>query len=205
MISYNPADMRAPFAILFVCLVACGPVNVVPDAGGEGACRGAAKTPPNLLENPGFECDPSPAAWSQIYGTLELAAGGRSGRGAKVTVNGAGGRIAYAKDFAVDAGTKSFCFTAYISGTVHFMRTRVLRVLNGSVTEVAQSDQVFGDYRRTPLGNPLKVSNDNAPKLQLVFEAQTNRGDGLDAVPGETLLIDDVDVWETSGNCTEAR
>ena len=55
------------------------------------------------------------------------------------------------------------------------------------------------------LQEPLKVSNDNAPKLQLVFEAQTNRGDGLDAVAGETLLIDDVDVWETSGNCTETR
>lgn len=196
--------MRAlPFLVV---LSACGPMNVVPDAGGNGACRDTAKNPPNLLENPGFECDTSPAAWSQVYGTLELAAGvGRSGRGAKVTVNAAGGRFAYAKDFAVDAGMKSFCFTAYVSGTVHFMRTRVLRVLNGSVTEVAQADQVFGDFRRTPLGSPLKVSNDNAPKLQLVFEAQTNRGDGLDAVAGETLLIDDVDVWETSGNCTETR
>ena len=185
-------------------LAACGPMPVVPDAGG-GGCRDTSKTPANLLENPGFECDSTPSEWSAVYGTLELAAGGRSGRAAKVTTNQAGGRMAYTKDFAVDAGSKTFCFSAYISGTAPFMRMRVLRVLNGSVQEVAQSDQVFGDFRRTPLGQPLKVTNDNAPKLQLVFEVQTNRSDGMNAMPGDTLLIDDVDVWESSANCTETR
>jgi hypothetical protein len=178
---------------------------VVPDAGGGGGCRDTGKTPANLLENPGFECDSTPAEWSAVYGTLELAAGGRSGRAAKVTANQAGGRMAYATDFAVDAGSKTFCFSAYISGTAPFMRMRVLRVLNGGVQEVAQSDQLFGDFRRTPLGQPLKVTNDNAPKLQLVFEVQTNRSDGMNAKPGDTLLIDDVDVWESAANCTETR
>jgi hypothetical protein len=197
--------MRVLLVTLGVVFLGCGPMTVVPDAGGNGMCRDTMKNPPNLLENPGFECDTSPAAWSQVYGTLALVPGGRSGRAAQVMVNAAGGRFAYAKDFAVDAGLKSFCFSAYVSGTAPFMRMRVLRVLNGSVTEVSQSDQVFGDFRRTPLGTPLKVGNENAPKLQLIFEAQTNRGDGLNAVAGDTLLIDDVDVWETSGTCGEAR
>jgi hypothetical protein len=193
--------------LLFPCfallgLSACGPMTVVPDAGG---CRGAVKTPANLLENPGFECDSTPSEWSAVYGTLDLVAGGRTGRAAQVTVNAAGGRMAYTKEFAVDAGTKTFCFSAYISGTAPFMRMRVLRVFNGSVQEVAQSDQLFSDFRRTPLGMPLKVGNDSAPKLQLVFEAQTNRADGMNALPGQVMLIDDVDVWESSANCSETR
>lgn len=176
---------------------------VAPDSGAPTGCRDTSKTPANLLENPGFECDTMPSEWSAIYGTLELVAGGRSGRAAKLTANAAGGRMAYAKDFAVDAGMKTF--SAYISGTAPFMRMRVLRVLNGGVQEVAQSDQLFGDFRRTPLGTALKVGNENAPKLQLVFEMQTNRSDGMNAVAGDTLLVDDVDVWESANNCGETR
>lgn len=194
--------MRSLSKFLMVLLAGCGPMTVTPDAGG-GGCRDTGKTPANLLENPGFECDSMPAEWSGIYGTLELAAGGRSGRAAKVTVNAAGGRMAYAKDFAVDAGAKTFCFSAYISGTAPFMRMRVLRT--GPQTEVNQADQLFTDFRRTPLGHPLQVTNDNASKLQLVFEVQTNRSDGLNGKPGDVMLIDDVDVWESSANCTETR
>lgn len=183
-------------------LAACGPMTVVPDAGGGGACRDTTKTPANLIENPGFECDSSPAEWSPIYGTLELAAGGRSGRAAKVTVNQAGGRFAYTKVFAPDAGTKTFCFSAWLQGTAPFMRLRVLRDFGGSVQEVAFSEQIFSDWRRIPT---LQVTNDNAPKLQLVFEVQTNRSDGQNAPAGSVMLIDDVDVWESSANCSETR
>ncbi|MDP1824152.1 MAG: hypothetical protein Q8L48_12945 [Archangium sp.] len=197
--------MRAlTLTLAFTCF-ACGPTTVAPDAGTPAGCRDTSKTPANLLENPGFECDTMPSEWSAIYGTLELVAGGRSGRAAKLTASAAGGRMAYAKEFAVDSGMKTFCFSAYISGTAPFMRMRVLRVLNGGVQEVAQSDQLFGDFRRTPLGTPLKVGNENAPKLQLVFEVQTNRSDGMNAVPGDTMLVDDVDVWESNTSCAETR
>lgn len=197
--------MRALLLLLTISCFACGSMTVVPDAGTPTGCRDTSKTPANLLENPHFECDTMPSEWSAIYGTLELAAGGRSGRAAKLTTTAAGGRLAYAKEFAVDAGMKTFCFSAYISGTAPFMRMRVLRVLNGGVQEVAQSDQLFGDFRRTPLGMPLKVGNENAPKLQLVFEVQTNRTDGMNAMPGDTMLVDDVDVWESASNCAETR
>jgi hypothetical protein len=196
--------MRALFVLFPVVLVGvgCGPMMNVPDGGMNTGCRDTSKTPANLLENPAFECDSSPAEWSGIYGTLELVAGGRSGRAAQVTVNQAGGRFAYAKDFAIDAGNKTFCFSAWLKGTAPFMRMRVLRVLSGSVQEVAFSEQVFSDFRKIPT---LKVTNDNAPKLQLVFEAQTNRGDGQNAMAGQTIVIDDVDVWESAANCTETR
>ncbi len=194
--------MRRLLAVPVVLLVACGPQTVTPDAG--GACKDTSKTPANLLENPGFECGEAtmPAEWSAIYGTLELAAGGRTGRAAKVTVNAAGGRFAYTKIFAPDVGTRTYCFSAWLSGTAPFMRMRVLRDFNGSVQEVAFSDQIFPDFRRIPT---LKVTGENAPKLQLVFEVQTNRTDGQNAIAGQTMLIDDVDVWESTANCSETR
>jgi hypothetical protein len=180
-------------------LLSCSPAMTGTDA---GACRGTSRTPPNLVENAEFECDSATPEWSAVFGTLELAAGGRTGRAAKVTVNQAGGRFAYAKLFAPEPGNKTFCFSAWLSGTAPFMRMRVLRDFGGSVQEVAFSDQVFSDFRRIPT---LKVTADNAPKLQLVFEVQTNRADGQNAMPGQTMLIDDVDVWESSANCTEMR
>ena len=194
--------MRAFLLTLPLCF-GCGPMlTPVPDAGRDLLCNGAAKTPANLLENGAFECDPSPATWRALYGTLELGAGGRTGRAAKVTVNAAGGRMSYAKDFAVDAGMKTFCFSAWLTGTAPSMRLRVLRVFPANVQEDQFSELIFPDWKRIPT---FKVSNDQAPKLQLVFEVQTNRTDGLNAVPGDTMLIDDVDVWEGSANCSETR
>lgn len=191
--------LRLALVSLALCLVACGPT---PSGTDGGACLDTSKSPSNLIENPGFECDSSPAEWGAIYGTLDLVAGGRSGRAAKVTVNAAGGRFAYSKEFAPNPGTKTFCFSAWLSGTAPFMRMRVLRDFGGNVQEVAFSDQIFSDFRKIPT---LKVTADNAPKLQLVFEVQTNRPDGQNGMNGQTMLIDDVDVWESTSNCTETR
>ena len=195
--------MRALLLLSFVTLgfMGCGSPVVTPDAGG---CFDSPKTPTNLIENPAFECGDAtmPAEWSGIYGTLELAPGGKSGRAAKVTVNAAGGRFAYTRLFAPTPGNKTYCFSAWLAGTAPFMRMRVLRDFNGSVQEVAFSEQVFSDFRKIPT---LKVTGDMAPKLQLVFEVQTNRTDGLNAMAGQTMLIDDVDVWESTANCTETR
>lgn len=190
----RPALLLAPA----LALVACGPVTPTPDAG-MNLCTGAPRTPPTLVENASFECE---GGWSQVYGTLALVEGGRSGRAAQVTVNQAGGRFAAAKPFAENVGTKTYCVTAWLKGTAPFMRMRVLRDFNGSVQELAFSEQIFSDWRRIPT---LKVTGDNAPKLTLVFEVQTNRTDGQNAMPGQTMLIDDVDVWESSVNCTESR
>ena len=183
-------------------LLGCGPPPGHTDAGASGRCKDTSKSPPNLLENPGFECDAVPAEWSAIYGTLELVAPGRSGRAAQVKVDQLGGRFAYAKIFAADAGTKSYCFSAWLQGTAPFMRMRVLRDCGGSVQDVAFSEQIFSNWRRIPT---LEVPNENAPTLKLVFEVQTNRSDGLNAKPGEVMLIDDVDVWESSSKCAEQR
>lgn len=181
-------------------LLGCGPAPSGADA---GACRDAAKSPPNLLENPGFECGDS--GWSAIYGTLAAVAGGHAGQALQLTTSAAGGRFAYAKDVVTEGGLKTYCFTAWVKGTAPFMRLRVLRDFGGQVQEDQFNEALGPEWKRTPPVTPLKVPNGNAPKIQLVFEVQTSRPDGQNAKPGDTLLVDDVDVWETSGSCTEAR
>lgn len=188
-------------SMLLALAAGCGPANPTADAGAD-PCKGAAKTPANLIDNPGFECDSG--EWGAVagYGQFAPVAGGRAGRAGQLTVEQLGGRLVYAKDFAPDAGSKTFCFTAWLKGTAPFMRLRVLREFPGNVQEVQFSEQIFSDWRRIP---PLKVEALNAPKLTLVFEVQTNRADGQSAQAGQTMLIDDVDVWESSASCAESR
>lgn len=193
--------MRLLLACSLVSLAACGPGGLTTDAGAD-ACKGAAKTPANLLDNPGFECDS--AEWGAVsgYGKFGYVAGGRAGRAGQVTVEQLGGRLVYTKDFAPNAGNKTFCFSAWLKGTAPFMRLRVLREFSGNVQEVQFSEQIFSDWRRIPT---LKVEGLDAPKLTLLFEVQTNRADGQSATAGQTMLLDDVDVWESSANCGESR
>lgn len=193
------------FVLLFpLVLLGCSPLMNVPDGGDAGACKDTTKTPANLLENPGFECDSAPSDWRALEGTVEFVAGGRSGRAAKLTVDQSGARMLYTKDVAVDAGMKTFCVSAYISGTAPFMKTQMLQT-GGTMQVIEQADQLFPDFRKTPLGRGLLVPNGNATKLQLLFQIQTRRTDGQSATPGQYMLVDDVDVWETTGNCSEAR
>lgn len=192
--------MFRPALVACVTLSACGPAMTTPDAG--GVCRDGVKTPANLIENPGFECDGSEWAAVSTYGTFDFAPG-RTGRAGRITFGGLGGRLQYTKSFAPSpAGNRTYCFSAWLSGTAPFMRLRVLRDFDGSVQEVSFAEQVFPEFRRIPT---LKVTADNAPKLILLFEMQTNRTDGQNAVAGHTMLIDDVDVWESTTNCAESR
>jgi hypothetical protein len=170
-----------------------------------GQCRDTSKNPSNFIENPGFECGgTAPAEWSTVYGTLSFPAEGRSGRAGKVVVDQTGGRIAYTIDLT-KGGTKSYCFTAYVRGTTPFMRLRVFRDLgNGNLTSYDFAAPVTADWSKVPGSFAQKVPFGNAERLQLLFEAQTGRSDGLNAKAGDTLLIDDVDGWvSTSGNCDE--
>ena len=194
--------MRLPVLTLAL-LSACGPMTGMPDSG-SGNCLDTSKSPSNVIENPGFECDTSPATWSGgVYGAFELVTGGHSGRAAQVTVKDAlGARFSYAKEFAVDAGMKTFCVQAWAKGTAPFLKVRVLR--SPMNTAVEQSDQIAATWTKVPL-RPFAVTTDGAARLQLVFEIQTGRTDGQNGMVGQTLLIDDVDVWESSSNCAETR
>lgn len=178
----------------------------VPDAG--TGCLDTSKSPPNVVENPHFECESTTAQWRAIAGTLEFVTGGRSGKAAKVTMKDAlGAKLAYSKPIATNAGMKTFCVTAYISGNVPFMKTQVFQT-GGTGLVIEQADQVFSDFRKTPTDSLMKfgfdVPNGGADKLELVFMAQTNRSDGMGATVGQYLIVDDVDVWESTTRCGES-
>jgi hypothetical protein len=196
--------MRISRVFVVMLASACGQPTPISDGGG-GACVDTFRTPANLIENWSFECGAE--KWGAVFGSFDVAAGeGRNGSAAgRLTVGSAGGRVAYVPPVATELGTRTFCATAWVKGTVPFIRVRLLRDFGGSVQEVQFNEQLSGEWKRTPPSNPLRLTGDNAPKLLLVFEAQTNRSDGQNAEPGQTLLIDDVDVWETSGTCAEVR
>lgn len=187
--------------LISLAVVGCSPQMMTPDGG--GACSGSPKTPPNLIENAGFECDGDQWAGT-IYGTFELASGGRSGRAGKLTVTQGGGRFVYTKSVAADPVGKKYCYSAWLSGTAPFMRIKLVSERSGSAFEDSFSEQIFSDFRRIPPQSTLAIGQ-GTTKLSLMFEVQTNRTDGQNAVAGQTMLIDDVDVWESTTNCAETR
>lgn len=195
--------MRSLTAVV-AAVVCCACSGSSTDDAGTG-CRDTTKTPSNFIENPGFECGgATPAEWSTVYGTLSFPSEGRSGRAAKVVVDQTGGRIAYTVDIT-NGGTSSYCFSAYVKGTTPFMRLRVFRDLGSSnITSYDFAAPVTTSWSRVPGTYGQKVPFGNAQRLQLLFEAQTGRSDGLNAKAGDTLFVDDVDGWvSTSGNCDE--
>lgn len=178
-------------------------------AGADGGVDGgdACTTAGNLVVNAGFECGGDmPAEWTPIYGALEFPTGGaKSGqRSAKLTMeNALGARFGYAKDLVTNGGTKTYCVTAWAKGTAPYMRIRVLR---DDGTGVEFNSPVPTSWERVPPSITVQTPNQNASKLQLVFELQTNRSDGQNAVAGDVLYVDDVDAWESpSGRCDEVR
>ncbi|MEW5743202.1 MAG: hypothetical protein AB1938_30080 [Myxococcota bacterium] len=180
------------------------------DGGMDGGCTEVGKSPPNLVRNYGFECGgASPSEWAAVYGALEFVSGeGRNGtRAAKLTTDPGGARFTYAPDLVSNGGQKTYCVTAWAKGTAPFMRIRVLRDEGGGgFTNFEFNSPVPRNWERVPPSITLQVPNAGSPKLQLVFELQTNRGDGQNAMPGDVLFVDDVDAWESaSGRCDEVR
>ncbi len=189
-------------SLVSLFLIGCGAQKPAGVDGGS-LCQGpSTQSPPNVLQNAAFECDNSTAEWSAVFGTLDIVPGGRTGRAAKLTVDASGGRFFYTPVFAATPGSKSYCFTAWVQGTSPYMRMRVVLSSSGGAQDRATNEPVTTTWQKLA---PFKVDAQNASQIQLAFEAQTNRTDDLNAKPGDTLWVDDVDVWETMGNCGEAR
>lgn len=179
------------------------------DGGGAGACRQPGKSPENLVDNYGFECGgAAPAEWAPVFGTLEFPTGdAKSGqRAAKLTANAQGARFTYVPDLVTNGGQQTFCVTAWAKGTAPYMRLRVLRDEGGGATSLEFNSPVPRAWERVPPNLTLIAPNQGSAKLQLVFELQTNRGDGQNAKPGDVLYVDDVDAWASAtGRCDEVR
>ncbi len=174
-----------------LALLNCGQPMTTVDAG--DTCAGAAKTPANLLTNPGFECSRNPEQWVGSF-TFDVAA--HSGlKSAKLVADSAGLVFLGIDQVAKPTAATTYCITAWAKGTAPAVKLSGLT----SPTAMMFSNPLSGDtWVRVP------------PTTALAVPVQANQGLALkiafaNAAAGDTLFIDDVDVWESTTNCKETR
>jgi hypothetical protein len=165
----------------------------MPDAG--DACS-SMSTPPNLLANGSFECG-SGTEWSAQYGTFAVVSGGHSGAQAgqlTAAANGQG-QLGYSTAVVSSTSGKSYCVHAWVKGTATGVRMEILPSMSGLAQ--AFSSPVNGDWVRAPPSTNLQLDAAPGDTLYLRFVIQNGQS-------GQTLLVDDVDFWESaSGKCDE--
>ena len=191
-------------------LAACGPITRGPDAGSGGGagggsggnCSPAAKTPPNLVPNNGFEC--GDLGWSP-QGSASLAADtdARTGtQSARLVAMGAppDGKFSVTLPVVASASGKVYCALAYLKGTVADAQLSILEATAGGVVDHTFSTPVASTtWVRTPRSFNLDVHAAAGSKLYVRLVMRT-------PMLNDTLLVDDVDVWESSdGLCKEIR
>lgn len=181
--------------VVLSVLAACSPQMMnPPDSGAGGGC-GTAVTPPNLVPDPSLEC--GGMAWSAQQGTVDVASGGRTGAKAlRLTASATGaGQMGIPTPLVAMTSGKTYCLSAYVSGTAMDARLEVLPAPGG----IAQtfSTPVTSAWVRAPMGTNLKVpaTVDRSLTLRVLI---------LNGQAGQTLLLDDLDFYESaSGNCNE--
>jgi hypothetical protein len=196
---------------IWVVLCSCGgPGGSDGGTGGGGsgaaACT-AVKSPPNLVANSSFECgSPEPDAWFARDGALALvSSGAKEGqRAVQLTVPASGATdvtLAYSPDVATGLGQSTYCATAWMKGTVPDARLILRRVKGSAIDDFTFSAPIATEpgWVRLPPSLRLEAPGNGADRLLLL--AQSRNGQA-----GQTLLVDDVDVWiSTSGRCDETR
>lgn len=201
--------MRFFFLLSLAALwLGCG-AGGSPDGGGSGGgaggdagsnCGAGAKTPRNLVPNPGFEC--GDLGWAPQSGTLEAVSDARSGtKAVKLTASSTGaGVFAYATPIVTNAPADHYCATAWVKGTVGNAKLSILTNKNGVGTDTTFSSPVATTtWIRLPPSTVLAVPN--ASGMSLYVRLLLSQGSA-----GDTLLVDDVDVWESAdGKCNEPR
>jgi hypothetical protein len=194
---------RSSIAVCLVVLGCGSPPIVTPDAGNT-FCVGQ-HLPPNLVQNWGFDCSGAAAPeWAAIYGKLDFpdGAGRKGSRAARLVVSDETlARFSTATPIPTEP-TKTYCLSAWARGTAPHMR---LTVVHDNASTLSFASPVPKDWGKIP-PSPFRVRNPSGSSIQPMFEIQTSRPDSENAKVGDTLLIDDVDVWESSsGLCDETR
>lgn len=184
------------FAAASATVWGCGPVP--PGGGGGGGSGGQTD---NLISNAGFEA----AAldnWFARDGSAELIADAHTGRQAvRLTApntSSAIATLAYQKDVATDLGTNTYCGLVWVKGTCDVL-LYLSTVSAGFKKDYTQGAPVGSGWGRVPEARVLSVPGAQADRLVLMVQTKN-------AVPGDTLDIDDVDVWlSPDGSCGETR
>ena len=179
-------------AVMTLTLVGCGQMQMTPVDAGD-MCAGGAKTPANLLQNPGFECSRNPEQWVGSF-SFDLASHS-GGKSAKLVADAAGTVFLGIDSVAKPTTATTYCMTLWAKGTAPAVR------LSGLTSPQAMmfSNPLSGDtWVRVPPTTVLKVPVAANAGLAIKI-APAN------AAAGDTVFIDDVDVWESTTDCKETR
>ena len=152
------------------------------------------------MPNPGFECGDT--GWAPQMGTLDIVTDARTGtKAARLTATSTGaGVFAYATPILTNAPGDNYCATAWVKGTVSNAKLSILTNKSGVGTDSSFSSPVATTtWIRMPPSLVLNVPGAMGSSLyvRLLLSQGTS---------GDTLLVDDVDVWESAdGKCKETR
>jgi hypothetical protein len=178
---------------VFLMAFACG--------GGGGADGGVCSEAANLLVNGSFECGTS--GWSAIGGVLSAEAGnaktGSSSARLEAPSGGAAASLWYDADAVLNPGTKTYCTRAWMRGTAQNGRITVRKVASGAGEDENFSSPVGPDWTLVPPQSygPLKVTG--AGELKFLLRVWIPNPS-----PGDVLIVDDVQLWESpDGTCGE--
>ena len=185
--------MRLLPVVLFAA--SCSPPPMMMNDGGSSGCEGPAKSPPNLLADPSFEC--GTAVWTVVTGDFAVVSGGRTGEKAgRLSATTAGSGQAGLGPVVASTSGKAYCLYAWVSGSASDMRMEVLPTMAGVASSFSSPVPASG-WLQAPMSSNLKVQVAAGDSLYLRFRI-------LNSQAGQTLDLDDLDLWESqSGNCDE--
>lgn len=185
-----------------------GKCELDPGGGGGGGgltCpESPAGNPPNLLDNPGFECGDPPSKWTPgFFGTLSKTTGRTGSAAARWTsiASPDAGTIAYYLTSDVQAPVtvgQWICAAAYVKGTGQnaIIRMRVTTTSNTSIDQQSFAQFLTTDWSRI----------ENSTRVEPGYKSVVY-GVGLrQPVAGQYIEVDDAAMWistQPDGGCSQ--
>lgn len=157
---------------------------------------GCLRTPAyNRVVNAGFEC--ALTTWSVAMGTGSAIDGGHSGAKALVLVaNAQGEALVGANDVVPDSEGQVYCARAWVRGSSPEMRLEVRPTPSGKGSAFS-SPVASTDWVSVPPGDMMRVTTPRGETLSILVKMQG-------AAAGDTLEVDDVELWPSaSGRCDD--
>ena len=185
---------------MVVLCVGCGPAPA-PDGGTGGGSGGGSSSTGNFVDNPSFETGDLDG-WFARDGAMAAVGDAHSGtKAVRMTVPSSGtpiATIAMSRPAVTMLGTGTYCGTLWAKNTCN-VRMILRAIKTNSELDTTFNDTATSAWTRVPPNITMKIAGDNADQLYVLVQT---RG----AKAGDTLDIDDVDVWlSPSGRCDEVR
>ncbi len=148
------------------------------------------------MVNGGFECGEL-SEWMGVMGTLTVTSTGAAegSHAAQIVIDATGtGGIGSTNPVVAKTSGKVYCASAKVRGTVSDVR---LEVFGGQLTSFGSPLNSPDTWVRLPPSTNLEIREPVDQKLYVKVRAQNGKA-------GDTLFVDDIDLWESAdGKCKE--